>query len=933
MMPVLTTHFQGARSCNAPAKQTFKGGLRSMASSSTRWQRLQALFYEAVELKPEARSAFLEQNCAGDAELRKEVEALLDAAKKPMDFLQQPVVDAAHQMMVESRREMVAAGTQFAHYRILSTLGAGGMGEVYLAEDLQLRRKVALKMLAPELTRDERGLRRFEHEAHAASALNHPNILTIYEFGQVEGLHFIASEFIDGMTLRKKMIGCKLELNTATDIAIQIASALAAAHDSGIVHRDIKPENVIVRTDGIVKVLDFGIAKLGEKRLGHTTYRSGMTITSSISEPGMVLGTARYMSPEQARGFEVDARSDIFSLGSVFYELVTGRAAFEGDTASDVIADILKVEPPPPVDLVPDVPPEIERIIGKALRKDRDTRYQSVRDLLIDLQDFKKEWEFQSKLLAQGQGQFQRSLRTERSTSWGRKTPARGMFPAPAPDKTFPAKIWLWGLGLFLVVIVPILAYLYGRRPNLLPTAAGPRSLAILPFRNLKQDPATDFLGFSLADEIITKLGYVNALTIRPSSSVDKYRNQIIDPKKVAADLNVDTLLTGSFIKDGDDLRITAQLIDVKPDKILWRESIDLKYEKLLTVQDQVTQQIIKELELNLSPREAANLKPEKPIRSEAYEDYLRGIDLYSLNDFGAAIEMLKKSTAIEPNYAPAWAHLGRAYTTNASLQFGGREDYGDAQVAYEKAIALNPALVEPRIYEANLLTDTGRVEQAVPLLRSVLQDSPNNAEAHWELGYAYRFAGMLDESVAECEKARQNNPQVKLNSSAMNSYLYLGEYDKFLQSLPASDSVYILFYRGFGEYYLGNREQAERDFDRAFQMDSSLLPADVGKAFSFSIKHEEASGLKLLRQTESKIEERGVSDPEGMFKVAQAYAVLGDKVSALHMLSHSIDGGFFCYPYFVRDPLLQTLRNEPEFQSLMKRALHRHEQFKTSFF
>lgn len=901
-----------------------------MASSSTHWQRLQALFYEALELKPEARSAFLEQHCASDAQLRKEVEALLDSAEKPMDFLQQPVVDAAHQMLVESRREMVAAGTQLAHYRILSTLGAGGMGEVYLAEDLQLRRKVALKMLAPELTRDERGLRRFEHEAHAASALNHPNILTIYEFGQVEGLHFIASEFIDGMTLRK-MISCKLELNAAIDIAIQIAGALAAAHESGIVHRDIKPENVIVRTDGIVKVLDFGIAKLGEKRLGHTTYRSGLTVTSSISEPGMVLGTARYMSPEQARGLEVDGRSDIFSLGSVFYELITSRAAFEGDTASDVIADILKVEPPPPVDFVPDVPPEIERIIGKALRKDRDTRYQSVRDLLIDLQDFKKEWEFQSKLLAQGQ----RSPRTERSTTSGRKTPARGTFRAPTRDahETFPARIWLWVLGLFLVAIVGILAYLYARRPNLLPTAARPRSLAILPFRNLKQDSTTDFLGFSLADEIITKLGYVNALTIRPSSSVDKYRNQIIDPKKVAADLNVDTLLTGSFIKDGDDLRITAQLIDVKPDKILWRESIDLKYDKLLTVQDQVSQQIIKGLELNLSPREAANLKPEKPISSEAYEDYLRGIDLYSLNDFAAAIEMLKKSTAIEPNYAPAWAHLGRAYTTNASLQFGGREDYGEAQVAYEKAIALNPALVEPRIYEANLLTDTGRVEQAVPLLRSVLQDSPNNAEAHWELGYAYRFAGILDESVAECEKARQNNPQVKLNSSALNSYLYLGEYEKFLQSLPASDSVYIIFYRGFGEYYLDNREQAERDFDRAFQMDSSLLPADVGKAFSFSIKHEDASGLKLLRQTESKIEERGVSDPEGMYKVAQAYAVLGDKGSALHMLSHSIDGGFFCYPYFVRDPLLQTLRNEAEFQSLMKRALHRHEEFKASFF
>jgi TolB-like protein len=551
---------------------------------------------------------------------------------------------------------------------------------------------------------------------------------------------------------------------------------------------------------------------------------------------------------------------------------------------------------------------------------------------LIDLQDFKKEAEFQAKLQRSTGGQAAR-------TGWGSGTPARATpaltggltsSPTTSSPRTWP-RIWLWRLAILLVAIAAI-GYFYARRSSL-PTSARPRSLAILPFRNLKQDPETDFLGFSLADAIITKLGYVNALTIRPSSSIDKYRNQIVDPKKVAADLDVDTLLTGSFIKDGDDLRITAQLIDVRPDKILWREAIDVKYDKLLTVQDRVSQQIIKELELNLSPREAENLKPEKKISTAAYEYYLRGIDLYSLNEFAGAIKMLEASTAIEPNYAPSWAHLGRAYTTNASLQFGGREDYGKAQVDYEKAIALNPALVEPRIYMANLLTDTGRVEQAVPLLRSVLEDSPNNAEAHWELGYAYRFGGVLKESVAECEKARQIDPLVKINSSAMNSYLYLGEYEKFLRSLPANDSVYIDFYRGFGEYYLNNRDQAAQEFDRAFEKDPTLLPANVGKALSHSIRRDNAGGLKLLQRTESKIEERGVSDAEGIYKVAQAYAVLGDKVSALHMLRLSIESGFFCYPYFVRDPLLQSLHAAPEFQTLMSQALHRHQQFKSAFF
>lgn len=798
--------------------------------------------------------------------------------------------------------------------------------------DTRLRRKVALKMLLPELTGDERDLRRFEHEALAVSALNHPNILTIYEFGQAAGHHFIASEYIEGATLRQKIAGGALDPSAALDIAIQIAGALSAAHARGMVHRDIKPDNVIVRTDGIVKVLDFGIAKLNLRRFSGIHPTAISLAASHHSEPGMIIGTARYMSPEQARGLEVDARSDIFSLGSLIYEMLTGRTAFQGRTQTDVLAEVLKSDPPPPSSLAAGVPPELDHIVAKALCKDRDARYQTVKELLDDLQNLKDESEFQAKLqrLTPRPGaapELEASRVVQRSL-------APGSFSLTAAARQSSSLTrWLASLAALLLAILAV-AYFSLRKPAPpLPAAAHSRSLAVLPFRNLQPNPEFDFLGFSLADAVITKIGYVSALNVRPSSSVDKYRNQIIDPKKVAADLNVDTLLTGSYIKEGDDLRITTQLIDVKPDKILWREAIDVKYDNLLTVQDRVTQQIINGLELNLSPTEAANLRPEKPINTAAYEYYLRGIDLYSMNDFGAAIEVLEKAINLAPGYAPAWAHLGRAYTTNASLHFGGREDYNKAQAAYEKAIALNPALVEPRTYMANLLTDTGRVEQAVPLLRSVLHDSPNNAEAHWELGYAYRFGGMLPESVAECEQARQNNPQVKINSAAFNSYLYLGEYEKFLQTLPANDSVYITFYHGFAEYHLGNLQQAAADFERAYAQDPTLLPADVGKALSYSIRHENARGLKLLRDTEIRIEERGVADPEGLYKVAQAYAVLGDKAAALHMLSHSIEGGFFPYPYFMRDPLLLTLHGNREFQSPMAQALDRHDQFKSAFF
>jgi tetratricopeptide (TPR) repeat protein len=294
---------------------------------------------------------------------------------------------------------------------------------------------------------------------------------------------------------------------------------------------------------------------------------------------------------------------------------------------------------------------------------------------------------------------------------------------------------------------------------------------------------------------------------------------------------------------------------------------------------------------------------------------------------------MLEKSASIDPNYAPTWAHLGRAYTTNASLQFGGREQYAKAQAAYEKAIALNPALIEVRIYMSNLLTDTGRVEQAVPLMRDVLESNPTYAEAHWELGYAYRFGGALQESVQECELARQNNPSVKLNSSAMNAYLYLGQYDKFHDSLPLNDSVYVLFYHGFVEYHLGNRERAMRDFDRVYDLDPTLLPANVGKALSYDIQGKRQQGLALLRETEHRIVERGVGDAESLYKVAQAYAVLDDKISALRVFRRTIEGGFFPYPYFERDPLLQNIRNEPEFKQLMKQARERYEQFRTRFF
>jgi TolB-like protein len=703
---------------------------------------------------------------------------------------------------------------------------------------------------------------------------------------QVNGIHFIVSEFVEGPTLRERLRAGRIEPKEAVDIAIQIAAALNAAHSVGVAHRDIKPENVMVRPDGLVKVVDFGIAKLTEPPSGESPLSPGAPVHVT-TQPGMAIGTARYMSPEQVRGIPLDGRSDLFSFGAVLYEMVSGRPPFEGATQSDVVAEILKTDPRPLEQVVPAAPAGLGRISATAMNKDRGQRYQSAREMMAALQ----------------------ALQT-------------------APPARSPGRRNL--IAALAGLVLALAGLFYWRR--LAPSPAGPRTLAILPFRNVRQDPATEFLGFSLADAVITKLGYVTSLTVRPSSSIERYRDKTIDPRKVGAELNVDTLLTGTFLKDGENLRINAQLVDLRNLRNIWDDTIDIRYENLLTVQDRVSQKIISGLELSLAPAEGARLRSDHPISQSAYERYLRGVDYYAINDFDHAIESLEQSAAMEPDYALTWAHLGRAYTTSAGLQFGGREEYRKAQAAYEKALALNPNLIEAKVYMANLLTDTGRAEQAAPLLQQALSTNPNVAEAHWELGYAYRYGGMLPESVVECETARRLDPNVKINSSALNSYLYLSEYDKFLASLPNADSAYILFYRGLGEYLKGDYASAAARFDHAFDLNPALPQAEIGKALADGYRHQNAAGLKLLRDAADRAQERGVTDGEGIYKIAQAFAVLGDGDAALRILRQSIEAGFYPYPYFQTDPLLDPIRQRPEFRAAMEEARQRSEEFRAKF-
>ncbi len=846
-----------------------------------RWRRVEEIFQNALDLPACDRTQYVARECGDDATLRAEVESLIAASSENSTVIEDSVSDAARDLYAPAA---LSAGDRVSHYKVLSVIGAGGMGCVYLAEDTRLGRRVALKTLAPGPA-DPELLRRFEQEARAASALNHPNILTIYDVGEFDGVHFIVSEYIQGQTLRALLDSGPIPLERVLDIATQIAAGLEAAHLLGIAHRDIKPENVIIRPDGLVKLVDFGIARLVESSSIRRSRRSRL-----ITRSGMVVGSAAYMSPEQARGLRVDVGSDIFSTGVVLYEMLAGRAPFEGGTDSDLIAAILKSDPPPLKS--PRVPPVLSRIVVKAMAKNTADRYADGAELRAALAQAKDE------------------------------------NPAP-PLFRHRARLWI----AFAVLVIALCAFGVWRFFLRTAPVTATRTLAILPFINLRPDPATDFLGFSLADEVITKLSYVGSLAVRPSSSIERYRGREIDPRAVGRDLSVNTLLTGSYLHDGPDIRINAQLIDIPSDRIMWRDTVDMKYENLLTVQDRVAEEILSGLELRLSPAEERNVKSNAAISPEAYEDYLRGVDLYAKGDYAGAIRVLQESARIQPDYAQTWAHLGRAYTTEASLQFGGREEYSQARGAYEQALRLNPGLIEPRVYMANLFTDTGLVEQAVPLLRKALEESPNNAEAHWELGYAYRFAGMLEESLAEALKARSIDPSVKLTSSALNTWLYLGQYQSFLSSLPDVDRVYILFYRGFGEFYLDHRDAALTYFNRAYELDPSILQAQLGKALSWAILHQPKKGIALLRQTEALAAASGVGDPEGLYKIAQAYAVLGAKRDALHMLERSIRGGFFSYPYLRSDPLLNNLRGESGLAPLLEEARRRHERFRAEFF
>jgi DNA-binding winged helix-turn-helix (wHTH) protein/TolB-like protein len=461
-----------------------------------------------------------------------------------------------------------------------------------------------------------------------------------------------------------------------------------------------------------------------------------------------------------------------------------------------------------------------------------------------------------------------------------------------------------------------------------------PRRLAVLPLINLKPDGETDFLSFSLADAITSRLGNLRDLSVQASSSVYKYSNQYPEPQQVARELNVDMILTGSYLKEADELRVSSQMVDGKTGRILWQNNFDLKYDSLLKLQEDVEQQVTSEMGISMAGGKAALNRHDVSHSPLAYEYFLRGIDHYSAARFPLAIEFFEKSVALDPAFAGAWEYLGSAYAVSASMRFGGREHYEKAQAAYERAIALNPERPRSLALQADLLIETNRVELAVVQLRELIRKYPEYPLAYWELSYAYRYAGMLEESIATSKRMLEVHPGYDLRNAVFSSYLYLGQYAKFKATIPVhTESAYLTFYRGFASYHEGDLHKAMEDFDRAYSLDPSLMQAQVGKSLSYGLAGQRLEGLRLLREADRRSEESGVSDAEGIYKIAQAYSVLNDQASALRCLRRSIEGGFFCYPYISRDPLLKAIHGASHFDELLGQARQRHEQFRSKFF
>lgn len=850
-----------------------------------RWQQVDLLYHEVRERAPAERVAFLDEACASDAELRREIESLLAFDEQANSFIETPPDDIAAGLIAEEQaRSMI--GRTLGHYQLRSKIGAGGMGEVYRARDTRLDRDVAVKILPEHLADNPEALRRFEREAKAVAALSHPNILSIHDFGTEAGVSYTVMELLEGETLRACLPQSALDWHRAVEIGIAVAEGLAAAHAKGIVHRDLKPENIFLTEDGQVKILDFGIA-----RVKHIVTADSETLTSlEITRPGTIMGTIGYMSPEQVRGEEANAPSDMFSLGCVLYEMASGRRPFAHATTAETIAAILKEEPAALTYVNPKIPGELERVIRHCLEKKPGERFQSARDLAFDLKS----------LLGSG----------------------GGTMPTAAHARLRIRPVWIGLAVISLVLMMTTLLYLFLWRERAID------SLAVLPLVNTSADIEMEYLSDGITESLINSLSQLPALRVMARSTVFSYKGQTVDPQEVGRKLKVSAVLTGKMTQRGDTLSIMAELVKVTDGSQLWGKKYEQKLANVLMLQAEIAKQISEQLRLALTTEQQQRLITPPTKNTEAYFLYTRGryfsSNFWTADGFKKGIDQLNHAIALDPAYALAHAGLAATYYEASSVWLSPNDAMPKVKAAALKALELDDNLAEAHTALAQALSlyewNWGEAEKHY---QRALELNPNFAQAHQYYGICLAHRGQMEAGAEEIKQAQRLDPLTPSTSlSLVLNYYAARRYDEAIaqcRKILEIKSDFYMAHSMFGLVYeqQGKLAEAIAEFKEARRIDPEqpFTLGYLGHGYALAGQRDEAQ--KMLAEMKQMAAKGTYVNP---VPVAFIYVGLGEKDNAFAQLEKAYQERDENLVHYKDAPIFDSIRTDSRFTYLLRR-------------